>query len=130
MPMLERNSGTEIGSPLPHAAFEQQQRRRMLIALIVLLVALISVLIKDRQFWFPSSPSAESETPEQIVPIRQPAPVPVKTVARRPSETRSTAHPTSVPKSKRPTATAPSTDNAGATVASNYGDEPRRTPAA
>jgi protein TonB len=65
MPMLEQNSGTEVGSPLPHAPLERQQRRRMLIALAVLLLALVSVLIKDRQFWFPSSPSSESESPEQ-----------------------------------------------------------------
>jgi TonB family protein len=81
MPMLERNSGTEVGRPLPHAAFEeQQQRRRMLVALGVLLVALISVLIKDRQFWFPPSPSAESETPEQVAPLSNPAAPPVKTI--------------------------------------------------
>jgi len=40
----------------------------MLIALGVLLLALIAVLIKDRQFWFPSSPGAESEAPEQVAP--------------------------------------------------------------
>ena len=66
MPMLERNSGTEIGSPLPQAALGQQ-RRRMLIALGVLLLALVSVLIKDHEFWFPSNPSVESEAPEPSV---------------------------------------------------------------
>jgi len=75
MPMLEQNSGTEIGSPAPHAALEQQQRRRMLLALLVLVLALVSVLIKDRQFWFPSSPSAESETPEQAPPQVNPPPI-------------------------------------------------------
>jgi len=80
MPMLESNSGPEIGSPLPPAAFEQQQRRRMLIALGVLVLALISVLIKDRQFWFPSSASVESETPELNVPQAKPVPKTVNTV--------------------------------------------------
>jgi periplasmic protein TonB len=65
MPTLDEKSGSDIGSSLPEAAFEQQQRRRMLIALAVLLLALISVLIKDRQFWFPPAPGAESENPEQ-----------------------------------------------------------------
>ena len=110
MPMLEQNSGTETGSPVPHPAFEQQQRRRMLIALGVLLLALISVVIKDRQFWFPSSPSAESETSEQSVPQvnAQPAPtksvtpeVPPKVITPIPAHAR--------PKLKRPAAAAPST---------------------
>jgi len=68
MPMLERNNGAELGSPSPHIAFQQQQRRRMLIALGVLLVALISVLIKDRQYCFPPSPGVESEINDQLSP--------------------------------------------------------------
>jgi len=80
MPMLEQNGHTEISRPVPHAAFEQQQRRRMLIALLVLALALIAVIIKDRQFWFPPSPSAESDTPEQTVPQPSPQVTPTKTV--------------------------------------------------
>jgi protein TonB len=80
MPMLEQNSGTEISRRVPHAAFERQQRRRMLIALLVLAFALIAVIIKDRQFWFPPSPSAESDTPEQSVPQPSPQVAPTKTV--------------------------------------------------
>jgi protein TonB len=75
MPMLEQNSGPEIDAPAPRAALEQQQRRRMLIALLVLGAALVAVLIKDRQFWFPSSPSTESETPEQASPQLNPPPI-------------------------------------------------------
>jgi protein TonB len=78
--MLEQNSGTEISRRVPHAAFERQQRRRMLIALLVLAFALIAVIIKDRQFWFPPSPSAESDTPEQSVPQPSPQVAPTKTV--------------------------------------------------
>jgi periplasmic protein TonB len=79
MPMPEQNGGTqhggtEIGSVPPDAVVEHQQRTRMLLALVVLLLALISVLIKDRQFWFPPSPSTEAETPEQSAP--RPVPVP------------------------------------------------------
>jgi protein TonB len=111
MPMLEQNSGTEIGRRVPHAAFERQQRRRMLIALLVLAFALIAVIIKDRQFWFPPSPSAESDTPEQSVPQPSPQVAPTKTVtpvappkAVRPVPT----HPRA--KSKRLAATAHSTE--------------------
>jgi TonB family protein len=81
MPMLEQNSRTEPGDSLPHAAFEQQQRRRMLVALMVLVLALVAVVVKDRQFWFPSSSSAESETPDQDAFRSTPAISPAKTVA-------------------------------------------------
>jgi protein TonB len=80
MPMLEQNGHTEISRPVPHVAFEQQQRRRMLIALLVLALALIAVIIKDRQFWFPPGPSAEFDTPEQTVPQPSPQVAPTKTV--------------------------------------------------
>jgi len=46
---LELNAATT-------AEQELRQRRRMLTALAVLLTALIVVIIRDRQFWFPSSP--------------------------------------------------------------------------
>jgi periplasmic protein TonB len=113
MPMPQQNggaqnSGTEVGPPLPDAIFEHQQRRRMLLALIVLLLALVSVLVKDHQFWFPPSPSTEAETPEQSAPrpVRATPPRTVTPVAQpksaAPAQTR--------PKSKRPVRTAPSTD--------------------
>ena len=73
MPMLEQKGRTEPGDSPSHTAFEQQQRRRMLIALMVLVLALVAVVIKDHQFWFPSSPSADSETPDQSVPRASPA---------------------------------------------------------
>jgi TonB family protein len=37
-----------------------KQRRQMLIALTLLLVALVMVLTKDREFWFPSAPVFQS----------------------------------------------------------------------
>jgi TonB family protein len=110
MPMPERNGDTEVGSALPRAALELQQRHRMLVALGVLLLALISVLIKDRQFWFPTGPSAESETPEQSVPAARPLSIPAKTVtpvAPLKREVPAAAH--ARPKSKRLSATASST---------------------
>lgn len=69
MATVDDNRSAKMGAPPPGAVFEQQQRRRMLIALGVLLVALILVLIKDRQFWVPSSPASESETAEPSVPV-------------------------------------------------------------
>ena len=110
MPVLEQNSGSEIGR-VPHAAVEQQQRRRMQIALLVLALALIAVIIKDRQFWFPPSPSAESDTPEQSVPQPSPQAAPTKTVtpvAPPKPVGPAPAHPRA--KSKRQAATAHSTE--------------------
>jgi len=73
--IVEDNRSTEIGA-VPGAVYEQQQRRRMLIALAVLLIALILVLVKDRQFWVPSSPASESENAEPSPAVAtNPAPV-------------------------------------------------------
>jgi TonB family protein len=64
------------GAPL-EVGSEQKQRRLMLVALALLLVALIVVLIKDRQFWFPSNQTAESdvvdENPSSTASQAQPA---------------------------------------------------------
>jgi protein TonB len=110
MPVLEQNSGSEIGR-VPHAAFEQQQRRRMRIALLVLALALIAVIIKDRQFWFPPSPSAESDTPEQSVPQPSPQAAPSKTVTPvAPPKPVGPAPARPWAKSKRQAATAHSTE--------------------
>jgi len=49
--------------PVLPAENDQRQRRRMVVALILLLVALGLVLVKDRDFWFPSTPdAADSDT--------------------------------------------------------------------
>lgn len=48
---------------------DQRQRRRMVVALILLLVALGLVLVKDRDFWFPSTPeTADSDAVEDQTP--------------------------------------------------------------
>jgi periplasmic protein TonB len=107
-----QHGGTETGSTPPDAVFEQQQRTRMLLALVVLVLALISVLIKDRQFWFPSSPSTEAETPEQSAPRPVPA-TPPKTAT--PIVPPKPAAPARVrPKSKRVVRTEPSPDTQSA----------------
>ena len=64
MPMLEEDSNIEVSAPFEPGA-EPKQRRQMLIALALLLVALILVLVKDREFWFPSATTAESESADQ-----------------------------------------------------------------
>jgi protein TonB len=119
MPMLEQKGGSHTGSAVPDAAFEQQQRRRMLIALAVLLLALISVLIKDRQFWFPSNPSSESETPEQTAPLHNPqaASAKVATPIVTPKPVGPTPTPARPKASSKPAAVAPAPPGDAATSA-------------
>jgi len=71
---------------------DQRQRRRMVIALILLLVALGLVLIKDRDFWFPSGDVAESEPVDD-----QP---PVATLEPTSSATAGTPKPVAAPRKK------------------------------
>src|ERR1700733_4077615 len=61
MGMLEGNRPPQLNG-VTEAAPELKQRRVMLAALALLLVALILVLIKDRQYWFPTSENAEVTT--------------------------------------------------------------------
>jgi protein TonB len=59
----------EVAPPAPVLLEnDQRQRRRMVIALVMLLVALGMVLIKDRDFWFPSSDVADSEVVDDSMP--------------------------------------------------------------
>ncbi|MGB8008878.1 MAG: hypothetical protein WCF48_17260, partial [Terriglobales bacterium] len=58
-------SHLERSTPLPLSASsdeEAQQRKRMLIALGVLLVALIAVVLRDWNFWFPPSAEVQEAT--------------------------------------------------------------------
>jgi protein TonB len=61
---LKDNRHLEVRDAALAAKPEYRQRRRMLIALAVLLVALIVVLVRDRQMWFFSAPTAESDSSE------------------------------------------------------------------
>ncbi len=73
------------GTPDPEV-----QRKRMLIALGVLLVALVAVVLKDWDFWFPSP----EETTESIAPRKRPstaiAATPVSASAPSKSDRKST----------------------------------------
>jgi len=71
--MAFEESNLEIRTP-SSAELEQKQRRRMLTALAVLLTALIVVIIRDRQFWFPASPEpvAVDQAPAPASPVVAP----------------------------------------------------------
>ena len=67
---------------------ERSPRRQMLIALTMLLVALIFILTRDREFWFPSAPAlqSESEPSDETAPAPATQPVvPARTEAKHTS---------------------------------------------
>jgi periplasmic protein TonB len=109
MPLLEENHVADI-APSVGDDSERKQRRQMLVALALLLAALILVLIKDRDFWFPPELPAQSESE----PVEEPSPD-----VKVPSETASTttattpqlpvhAWPKSKPRTPPPAAAEPS----------------------
>ncbi len=63
MPMLEENRQPDMNE-VRFDGGSVKQRRQMLIALALLLAALIVVLYKDWQFWYPSTATVESEPSE------------------------------------------------------------------
>lgn len=72
--MALEESNLEIRTASPTPELELKQRRRMLTALAVLLTALIVVIIRDRQFWFPPSPEpvAVDQSPAPAPPVATP----------------------------------------------------------
>jgi TonB family protein len=93
MPSLHENqmpeSKTSFGDDLA-----PKQRRQMLIALTLLLAALIMVLIKDHEFWFPSAPAlqSESEPVEETFPEPKAAAAPSPTQAAVRARSKSKLH--------------------------------------
>jgi len=71
MPSLQKNEAREIQSSFGDDLV-RKQRQQMLIALTLLLAALILVLVKDRQFWFPSPLDVQSAAE----PLEQTSPEP------------------------------------------------------
>lgn len=79
MPVPIRKESSEPVPPVQDGSespeHQNRQRRRMIYALALLLVALAVVLVKDRDFWFPSAPATEVADEEQAPPAtNQPAP--------------------------------------------------------
>jgi TonB family protein len=63
--MFETAPRTTIGTTQRRTGVVSEQPRRLVLALAILLVALLGLLIKDRQFWFGSEQATiESDLPE------------------------------------------------------------------
>ena len=65
--MLELSQNRNV---TPAQARKGSQPRKLMLALVLLLVALVAILIKDRQFWFGS----EEAVIESDLPTAQPTP--------------------------------------------------------
>jgi TonB family protein len=105
--MLELNQNRPVGHPQARKSTPDQQPRKLLLALILLLVALVAVLIMDRQFWFGSQQATidndvpETQAAQQAAPATKPAvapPVVKKATSTRSSETKSSTQSSTQPK--------------------------------
>ena len=96
--MLELSQNRNV---TPARARKGSQPRKLMLALVLLLVALVAILIKDRQFWFGS----EEAVIESDLPAAQPTPA---TAAQPASATKAAPGATSAPAhaTKNPVATA------------------------
>jgi TonB family protein len=72
MPMLEEKETPEINLDALEAGSAYRGRRQMLLALVLLLSALILVLVKYREFWFPPESTTATRTPDQTTPDANP----------------------------------------------------------
>ena len=65
---------TELILPPDPPEYQDRQHRTMVVALCLLLVALAVVIVRDRDFWFPSSPETQADAtePESDGPALQP----------------------------------------------------------
>lgn len=93
--MLEMSQRRTMGTPQTRNAARNQQARKLMLALAILLVALVAILVNDRQFWFGS----EQATIESDLPATQPVSTPANATS-----TGTASAP--VPSPKRPVAAA------------------------
>ena len=120
MSWLQENRLPEIKSSFGDDS-GQRQNRQMLIALTLLLVALIVVLTKDREFWFPSAPAVQTESePVEETPAEPKAqPQAATTTATATAKPALPASPKAKPHTVRPAAAAANPPTAVAPVVTN-----------
>ena len=86
MPLYEQEQNRPL--PVRRTAYaqltpEQKQRRQMLAALGLLLLVLCLVIVKDRDFWFPPTPLAQTFHASQTVATVSQSPTPAATTKDR-----------------------------------------------
>jgi len=101
----------------PAPARKGSQPRKLMIALVLLLVALVAILIKDRQFWFGS----EEAVIESDLPAAQPTPAtaaqPAPATSAAPAASSAPAHATKNPVATAKTSSQPVAPEAPAVTA-------------
>lgn len=102
--MLELNQNRPVVQPRARKSTHDQQPRRLLLALILLLVALVAVLILDRQFWFGTEQATIDNDAPEAQAAQQAAPA---TKAVAPTTKKSVSVNNSTPTSARPKTDAP-----------------------
>jgi TonB family protein len=110
MGLMQTNRIAEIETSLGDDS-ERRIRRQMLVALALLLSALVLVLIKDREFWFPSAPVVQSEAEPLSEPMEAvPAPTAPVATADQTAQPVGASH--TKAKSHAPTAALPASSSA------------------
>ena len=75
--MFETTPRTMIGTTQRRTSAANQQPRRLALALAILMIALLALLVKDRQFWFGTEQATiESDLPDNPVAAQNPAAIP------------------------------------------------------
>lgn len=76
--MLEMSQRRVMETPQARQVGQNQQARKLMLALAILLVALVAILVNDRQFWFGS----DQATIDSDVPVTQPVSSPTAAPAQ------------------------------------------------
>jgi periplasmic protein TonB len=103
---LERSSPLTLQPPTPPDT--EVQRKRMLIALGILVVALVAVVLKDWDFWFPPATEVEEAAVRRIKRI----PFPASSAPATPVREHKPAKSTSAPATEEPPFSATTTQRA------------------
>src|SRR5579862_1233302 len=116
MGLMQTNRIAEIETSFGDDS-QRRVRRQMLVALTLLLVALVLVLIKDREFWFPSAPVAQSESEPLAEPIENAVPA----SSTQPGAASTATHPVAATQMKAKPHTPPAALPAGTNSAATSG---------
>jgi len=108
-PSMGKANDSALTVPEKSGSREQSQRRMMLVALVLLFVALIVVIYRDRDFWFPDTEDADDLDPVPATVTIETQPVPATAKALIPEKAATSAsrkhHSTAVAADPAPSAT-------------------------
>ncbi len=82
--MLEMSQRRTMGAAPARYVAQTQQPTKLMVALVLLLVALVAILVKDRQFWFGSEQATIEADLPSVASVATPAAAPVQTPTAAP----------------------------------------------